>query len=135
MYFEVYINEEKIGTFGHESIEQLNISLSGSKNDTYVFASGVCTEESKTFHYQWLNKEIDPTDTIKIIPVEKGSTPKPLTTFEMNRTKHKKWESNICEFCQRNETEVEKMIPGDDNRPGICINCVELCNDIFDEQS
>lgn len=43
----------------------------------------------------------------------------------------KAWDGKRREFCQRRETEVKRLIPGDENRPGIYSDCVELCNEIL----
>ena len=131
MFFDVYVNGEKLGTFGHADVENLTISVSGAPNDTYVFAGAVCREGEKQFHYHWVQKEIGPNDEVRIVPVKSGVVPEPLKKFEMGRTKDKAWENNVCEFCQRNETQVPYLIRGDDNRPGICSDCVELCNEIL----
>ena len=77
-----------------------------------------------------MQKEIGPNDEVRIVPVKSGTVPEPIKKFEMGRAKSKAWEGNVCEFYQRNETEVEHLIPGDENRPGICSDYVELCNGI-----
>jgi len=51
MYFDVYVNGEKIGTFGHPDVENLSISVSGAPDGAYVFAGAVCREDGKQFHY------------------------------------------------------------------------------------
>jgi hypothetical protein len=131
MYFDVYVNGKKLGTFGHNNVEILTISISGEPNDTYVFAGAVCREGEKQFHYHWVQKEIGPEDEVRVVPVQKGAVSEPIKKYEMSRTKNKVWEGNVCEFCQRNETEVKRLIRGDENRPGICSDCVELCNEIL----
>lgn len=135
MFFDVYVNDEKLGSFGHPDVENLTISVSGAQNDTYVFAGAVCREDQKQFHYHWMQREIGPEDQVRIVPVLSGDVPQPIKKFEMGRTKQKAWEGNVCEFCQRNETQVPKLIAGDENRPGICSDCVEICNEILRNQA
>lgn len=131
MYFDVYLNGQTLGTFGHPEAENLTISVSGSPDGSYVFAGAVCREGEQTFHYSWPQKDLAAKDEGRIVPVDQGLVPEPMKKFEMGRTKRRAWEGNVCEFCPRNETEVERLIPGDENRPGICSDCVELCNEIL----
>ena len=44
MYFDVYLNGQKLGSFGHPEAENLTISVSGSSDGSYVFAGAVCRE-------------------------------------------------------------------------------------------
>lgn len=50
MYFDIFVNEEKPGTFGHDDLENFNIPVSGSPKDPYVFAGVICREGEKLFH-------------------------------------------------------------------------------------
>jgi hypothetical protein len=65
-------------------------------------------------------KDIVPIDEVRIIPINHGTAPDPIKKFEMGRTAGKIREANLCEFCQRHETHVKRLIRGDENRPGIC---------------
>ncbi len=56
-----------------------------------------------------MQKEIGPNDEVRIVPVKSGTVPEPIKKFEMGRAKSKAWEGNVCEFYQRNETEVEHL--------------------------
>ena len=131
MYFDLYVDDKKLGTFGHPNVENLNISLSGAPEQNYVFAGAVCREGEVQYHYHWLQEEIGSASQVRIVPVESGLVPLPIKRFEMGRATRKVSERNVCEFCQRNETEVPRLIPGDANRPGICSDCVELCSEIL----
>ena len=51
---------------------------------------------------------------MRIVLAVEGAVPEPIKKFEMDRTLRKAWEGNVCEFCQRNETEVMRLIPGDE---------------------
>lgn len=57
--------------------------------------------------------------------------PDPSRRYEMGRVKRGALESNQCGFCQRKETEVPRLIVGDEHRPGICSDCVDSCNKIL----
>ena len=131
MYFDVFLNGEKAGTLGHSDVENLTISVSGSAEGTYVFAGAVCREGEHRYHYSWLQRDIGAKDEVRIVPAIQGAVAEPIKKFEMGRTARKAGEGNVCEFCQRKETQVKRLIPGDENRPGICSDCVELCNEIL----
>jgi len=131
MLFDVYINGRLAGTFGHEHSENLSVSVAGTVEGNYLFAGVVCRENGKLFHQSWDQLELGQTDEVRIVASDRNAPTQPAKKFEMGRTDRKAWEANVCEFCQRNETQVPKFIPGDAHRPGICSDCVELCNAII----
>lgn len=51
MYFDIYVDDKKLGTFGHPDVENINISLSGAPDQNYVFAGAVCREGETQYHY------------------------------------------------------------------------------------
>ena len=53
MYFDVYVNGKRIGSFGHADVENLSVSVSSAKDGHYLFAGVVCREDGKQFHYSW----------------------------------------------------------------------------------
>ena len=131
MYFDVYIDGVKLGTFGHPNVKNMNVSVSGIENATFVFASAVCGEGDINVHYSWAEKEIGPNSEVRIVPAVGGSVSNPIKRYEMGRVERKALESNECGFCQRKETEVPRFIVDDEHRPGICSDCVDLCNKIL----
>jgi hypothetical protein len=131
MYFDVYIDGVKLGTFGHPNVENMNVSVSGIENATFVFAGAVCREGDINVHYSWAEKEIGSNSEVRIIPVVGGSVSDPIKRYEMGKVEREALESNECGFCQRKETDVARFIVGDQNRPGICSDCVDLCNTIL----
>jgi len=128
MYFDVYIDGTNFGSFGHENVDNLSVSVSGAADGVFVFPGAVCREGNNQVHYSWEQTQVAPNAEIRIVSGTNGPASHPTRRFEMGCTKRKAWEGNVCEFCQRNETQVTRLIPGDDNRPGICSDCVELCN-------
>ena len=131
MYFDVYVNGKLIGTFGHGQSENLSVSVSGTRDGSYLFSGVVCREDGKQFHLSWPETELGESDEVRIVPSDASQVSTPSRRYEMGRSERKAWEGSICEFCQRNETEVPRLIAGDRNRPGICSECVELCNEIL----
>ena len=113
----------------------MNVSVGGDANSIFVFPGAICREGDTLIHYSWNQVEIGPNSDVRITTGCDGPAAQPDKRFEMGRTKRKAWEGNVCEFCQRNETQVRRLIPGDDNRPGICSDCVDLCNRILENEA
>jgi hypothetical protein len=131
MYFDVYIDGVKLGTYGHSNVKNMSVSVSGIENATFVFAGAVCGEGEINVHYSWAEKEIGPNSEVRIVPVGGGMVSAPIKRYEMGRVERKALESNECGFCRRKETEVPRLIVGDQHRPGICSECVDWCNRIL----
>ena len=131
MLFDVFINGKRVGSFGHPHTENLSVSVSGTRDGSYLFSGVVCREDGKRFHYSWPEVPLSESDEVRIVRRDSGTASQPSKRYEMGRAERKAWEQNVCEFCQRNETQVPKLIGGDQNRPGICSECVELCVEIL----
>jgi hypothetical protein len=131
MNYKILINGKEIGVFGHDEIKNIHLSVSGEPNDMYVFASAVCKEGDKTYNYHWLQQTIGPKDKVEIVPTRSKRVREPLNKFLMGRPTHEPSEDKSCDFCQRKETEVKKLIFIDEHRPSICSDCVDLCNEIL----
>ena len=131
MYFDVYINGERLGTFGHGDVQNVSVSVSGAADGFYLIASAVCREGEKQFYYFWLQEELSLNDEVRIVHAREGDVCEPQRKIELGRTERKAWEAGVCEFCQRTVSELERLIPGDANRPGICSECVQMCNEIL----
>ena len=56
MYYEILVDGESIGTFGHPDVENMHLSVGAGKDGCYIFASAVCNEDGKQFHYDWLQQ-------------------------------------------------------------------------------
>ena len=81
MYFDVFLNGYRLGTFGHSEVENLTISVSGSSEGTYVFAGAVCREGEQRYHYSWLQRDIEAKDEVRIVPAIQGAVPEPIKKF------------------------------------------------------
>jgi len=131
LFYKIRVNGKDIGNYGHDHIENIHLSVSGGPKEMYVFASAVCTEDGKQVHYDWLQHEINDVEKIEISPISSTTVPQPRRRFIMNRPKREPSEDVICDFCQRDETQVERIIHIDEHRPSICCECVELCSEIL----
>ena len=132
MYYKVFLNGKELGVFGHKNIENIHLSVGGGDDEIYFFASAVCSENDKKIFYEWLQKDLAPTDVIEIRPTSETITPEPRKKFVMGKpTPRKPSEEKICDFCQRKEAEVSELVYIDENRPAICADCVKLCQEII----
>jgi ClpX C4-type zinc finger len=136
MYYEILINGKSIGVFGHEDVESIHLSLLGDTKGICVFASAVCAEGKERVFYDWIQQEIGPDDKVGIVPTKRSDVPEPRKKYVMGQPKQRVPSDDvICDFCQRKETEVSKMIHIDEHRPTICSDCVDMCNAILCEQA
>lgn len=135
MYYDILINGEKIGSFGHSNIENASFSVSGEPNGMYFFASAVCLENNKRIHYFWIQKDITYNDEVSITPSSSVESDMPMKKVEMGRSKKSTPEDVFCDFCKRKESEVDRLIPGGIDRPTICSDCVELCSKILSNKN
>ena len=133
MLFDVFVNGKLVGSFGHPNTENLSVSVSGYRDGMALFAGVVCREGEQQLHYSWPEVPLTESDEVRIVRRDSGTASEPNRRYEMGRAERKAWDGSTCEFCQRTETQVPKLIPGDSNRPGICSDCVELCVEILKE--
>jgi len=131
MYYKILINGKEVGVFGHEDICNIYLSVGGEPGEMYVFASAVCREGEKKFHYDWLQEEIGIADRVEIVPTDETNAREPRKKFLMGHPKRAPSEGKVCDFCQRKETEAEQLIYVAEHRPSICSDCVALCNEIL----
>ena len=131
MYYKVFVNGSEIGTFGHPSAESIHLSVSGGDDGMYFFANAVCAEDDKRVFLDWVQRDLKPTDIVEIRRTADGAVPEPRKRFVMGRPKREPSPERICDFCQRNETEVSRLVYIAEHRPSICADCVELCNEIL----
>jgi ClpX C4-type zinc finger len=131
MYYKVFVDGTEIGTFGHPSLESIHLSVSGGVDGMYFFASAVCTEDNKRVFLDWVQRDLRPTDIVEIRSTPDGAVPEPRKRFVMGRPTREPSPESICDFCQRKETEVSRLVHIDEHRPSICADCVGLCNEIL----
>lgn len=134
MYYKILVNGKEIGVFGHEEVENIHLSVSGGPGDMYVFASAVCNEYGKNYHYDWMQHKIGSKDKVEIIPTTSKKVAEPRHKMLMDRAEREPSEERVCDFCQKNETEVKRLIYIDEHRPSICSDCVDICNVILGEK-
>jgi hypothetical protein len=135
MYYEIKVNSQSAGVFGHDRVENIHLSVGGAPGHLYIFASAVCWEGERQYHLDWLQHSLGPEDVVEITPSQRRDVAALKHKFAMGRPKKAPSEAVICDFCQRNETEVPRIIHIDEHRPSICSDCVDICNAMLEEPS
>ena len=115
---------------GHDALENLNISVSGSSEGVYLFSGAVCEENNETYHLDWLNEELNENDEVLIKYSDGAESDTPIKRFKMKGRETSLSGDKYCDFCKRSELDVGKLI-ATGSTPNICQNCVELCVDII----
>jgi hypothetical protein len=127
MFYKILINGTELGVFGHQAVQNIHLSVSGGSENMFVFASAVCMDNGKLVHYDWLQHDLTGSDVVQIEPTTQTNVAEPRKKFVMNRGEREASSERSCDFCQRNETEVPRLIYIDEHRPTICSSCLELC--------
>ena len=134
MYYDIYINEEKVATVGPGDLEHLHISVSSSKqeNEPFLSASGMAeiSEDGSQLYHTWLEGEIKSTDSVRIVPTETSPVSDPIKTRKLRRNQKATKENSFCDFCKQEESVVGRVVQAGDT-PFICANCAELCLEII----
>jgi len=131
MFYRILINDTELGVFGHNQVENMHLSVGGARGQMFVFASAVCIDNGTRSLYDWIQHDLTDKDIVRIEPTTRTDVPEPRKKFVMDRAKREVSSERSCDFCQRNETEVPRLIYIDEHRPSICSNCVELCNTLI----
>lgn len=131
MFYKILINETELGVFGHQHVENIHLSVGGSGGQMSVFASAVCADNGKRVFYDWVQHDLNDKDVVLIAPTNQTNVPEPRKKYVMDRANREVSSERSCDFCQRTETEVPRLIYIDEQRPSICSNCVEICNTLL----
>ena len=130
MYYKILINDSEVGVFGHESVENIHLSVSGDPGRMAVFASAVCKEGSQRFLLDWLQHDVSDNDVVRIEPTTQGDVSEPRKKYVMEQVNSDSSERR-CSFCERVEAEDRRVLYSGENRPSICSSCVELCSRVL----
>ena len=134
MFYRVRVSGVDAGVFGHPSVENINLSVGGDPSDRYFFASAVCNVDGKQVFFDWIQRPISATDVVEIAPTTDTAALTPRHTFVMNRSREAQSADRQCDFCQRKETAVTRLVDIDQHRPAICSDCIQLCSAILEEK-
>src|SRR4030095_6388515 len=124
MYYKILINDIELGVFGHQGVENIHLSVAGGLGQMFVFASAVCSENGKRVFYDWIQHDLTDKDVVRMEPTTEASVPEPRKRYVIDRAEREVSSEHSCDFCQRNETDVPRLIYFDEHRPSICSNCV-----------
>jgi len=127
VFYDVFLNKEKIATVGPSILKQLHISFGVSDNKAIVKASGISDEEPGLLFINWLEQHVEFGDSFSVAPSQENAVSKPRHTKKLNRQLDEATEDNVlCDFCNRTEDEVGQFIRLGSS-PQICNTCIKLC--------
>jgi hypothetical protein len=85
MYYEILVNGDTLGVFGHEHVRNMSVSVSVVEDRQDIFASAVCEEAEEWWFYDWLQHPIGATDVVEIRRVSSGPSRDPRRKRRMER--------------------------------------------------
>ena len=85
MYYEILINGEPLGVFGHDSVRNMHLSLQFVEGSQDVFASAVCDEGGELWFYDWLQHPVEANDQVEFRRVASGPSREPQRKRRMER--------------------------------------------------
>jgi hypothetical protein len=129
MFFDVFLNDQKVATVGPSELEHLSVSLSGHKGDLMLMANGLLAAEVGQRYFTWLEAPIGPNDVVRIAPSKENKATEPQKVRNLRRGQKASKQDLFCDFCKRPETEAGRIIQAGDT-PFICVRCAELCLEI-----
>jgi len=85
MYYEILVNGETLGVYGHEHVRNMSVSVSLVEGRQEIFASAVCEEAEEWWFYDWLQHPINLADVVEIRRVLSGPSRDPQRKRRMAR--------------------------------------------------
>jgi hypothetical protein len=85
MYYEILINGEPLGVFGHDAVRNMHLSLQVVDDSQDVFASAVCEESGELWFYDWLQQPVEINDRVEFRRVAAGPSQEPQRKRRMER--------------------------------------------------
>jgi hypothetical protein len=133
MLYDIFVNEKLLATIGPSTLQHLSVSVStsGEDDETFLFANGFSdiTEHGHQTHFTWMEKEIKPSDTVRIAPSQKPEPSETLKTREIRRGVKATRDDLFCDFCKQSQEIVGAIVQSGET-PFICGHCAELCLEI-----
>ena len=129
VFYDVFLNEDKIATIGPGTLKQLHISFGISDGKAIVKAGGISDEDPGLLFINWLEQYVEFSDSFSVSPSQENVATKPCHTKKLNRGMDEATgDDALCDFCNRSEDEVGQLIRLGDS-PQICNMCIKLCVD------
>jgi len=134
IFYDVFLNKDKIATVGPNTLKQLHISFGVNDGAAIVKASGISDEEPGLLFINWLEQRVELGDSFSVSQSQENVATKPRHTKRLNKQIDETTEDDaLCDFCNRSEEEVGQMISLGSS-PQICNTCIKLCVDAMNEK-
>jgi hypothetical protein len=129
VFYDVFLNKDKIATVGPSALKQLHISFGVTDGSAIVKASGISEQEPEMLFINWLEQCVEFGDSFSVSPSQENVATKPRHTKKLKRGMDKTTEEDsLCDFCNCSEDEVGQLIRLGGS-PQICNTCIKLCVD------
>jgi len=143
--FEVFVNDKKVCTAGHEELDKVITSLIYEKDKesvTLTIGGDIIGDDSIRGYAQWLilvesngsktKRGLKIGDEVRII-INKDIKPDKPMIYKSGKEVTKSRLKIYCSFCSKQQNEVKTMIAGP--KVYICDECVDLSNEIIEYES
>jgi len=145
--FEVFVNDKKVCTAGHEELDEITTSLKYQKDKESVKLSvngESIGNDSFSGYARWLiwvdNKrsqsirDLNIGDEIKIIINEDVKADKPAF-YKSGKEKTSSGTKIYCSFCSKEHKEVRRIIASEHKNTYICDECINHYNEILEDEN
>ena len=85
IFYDVFLNKEKIATVGPNLLKQLHISFGVSDGKAIVKAGGISDDEPGLLFINWLEKNVEFGDSFSVSPSQENVATTPRHTKKLNR--------------------------------------------------
>ena len=83
MYYEIRVNGNSLGIFGHPNIKNMHLSLQLVDGHSEIYASAVCQEGNDLYMISWLQHPVRAEDVVEFERTSEGPVPTPINKYKM----------------------------------------------------
>jgi len=85
MYYEILVNGQTLGVYGHPRVNNMHLSVQVTSEGPEVFASGVCEEQDGLYMFNWVQQRVLASDIVTIRPTSSTVAAEPRNKYKMRK--------------------------------------------------